>query len=453
MAIYAHTLQDQPKETWELLFTPFGEIDPNDPRKACSGKNGAPCPHCEQLAPYHGHLNKVAWWAAKFAAEMFPPGPDRDAARQWGYLAGLWHDLGKFAPEWQAYLASKADIHADEASGSPSKREDHSSAGAIFASTIPAFGPLLSYIIAGHHAGLADASYLFNERLPRPVNEWCSHAEESGFPLDKNLPIPPFSRADAGSDGLALLTRFFFSSLVDADFLATESFMNPERKDARPNRQPTIANLESTLATHLEKLIASAPATSVNHTRTQILGHCLTAAGNPPGLFSLTVPTGGGKTLASLAFALKHARLYDLRRVIYVIPFTSIIEQNAAVFRKKPSPPSAPTSFSNTTPTSTPTPSTKPPPTALPQKTGTPASSSPPTFSSSNPSTPTAPPAVANSTASPAPSSSSTKPKLFPSNSSPLASAPSKNSTPITVLPSSSAPPHSPPSIKTKTSR
>ena len=101
---YAHTAPGD-VSNWEPLFTPD-----------CAALSGGVCEVCEQLDPRHGHLNKVAWWSAKFAAEMFSPknSEAREAAWQWGYLAGLWHDLGKFAPEWQSYLRSKSDVHRDE---------------------------------------------------------------------------------------------------------------------------------------------------------------------------------------------------------------------------------------------------------------------------------------------------------------------------------------------------
>ncbi|MEZ5432203.1 MAG: hypothetical protein R3F31_13715 [Verrucomicrobiales bacterium] len=92
-------------------FHPFGDGPQECQRESCA--------KCRDLEPYHGHLNKVAYWSSNFAAGMCPSDADREAARQWGYLAGLWHDLGKFAPEWQTYLACKADIHTREASGSP----------------------------------------------------------------------------------------------------------------------------------------------------------------------------------------------------------------------------------------------------------------------------------------------------------------------------------------------
>lgn len=339
---YAHTAtlpgsrETNPDHTtWEPLFTPFGEIDPSDPTKACSGKNGAHCPHCENLEPTHGHLNKVAHLASQFAAAMFPQGPNRDAAQQWAYIAGLWHDLGKFAPEWQAYLASKADPHTADISG----KVPHSTSGAQYAySTINefGFGTLLAYLIAGHHAGLANGTEssdsCLSKRLNKPVPHYLDQVPKEILEYPSRL--PPILSVLASGYSLGTFIRFLFSALVDADFLATEAFMAPDRAGQRNTEQPSIRELEFVLNSHLGKLTSRSKTTPVNVARSEVLTTCLLAADRPPGLFSLTVPTGGGKTLSSLAFALKHARLHDLRRVIYVIPYTSIIEQNAAVFRK-----------------------------------------------------------------------------------------------------------------------
>ncbi len=326
---YAHTLNGKPPEKWEPLFTPFG-----DQADQCQREH---CEKCRELVPMHGHLNKVAYWTAKFASEMFrPDSTEAKSAQDWGYLAGLWHDLGKFAPIWQTYLASKADSHSSEATGTPAKKEDHSTAGAAFVHTLPTCGSLLSYVIAGHHAGLADGHTLFplGCRLHKEVNEWLPYARAASIPLDEKLPLPPLTRRNAGNDAMAFLLRYLFSCLVDADFIATEAFMQPGRTSLRkPWPDDIIDQMLATLETHLATKFADTKPSLVNQARESVRLDCENAAVHPPGFFSLTVPTGGGKTLSSLMFALRHAKKHGLRRIIFVIPFTSIITQNADVFR------------------------------------------------------------------------------------------------------------------------
>ncbi|MBA3964016.1 MAG: CRISPR-associated endonuclease Cas3'' [Chthoniobacterales bacterium] len=312
---------------WEPLFTP-----------GCPALLGGSCEACEGLDRFHGHLNKVAWWTANFAEGMFPVGTaEVKAAREWGYLAGLWHDLGKFAPQWQDYLRKKSgsNIHTDEVIGTV----DHSTAGAQFAErSIPKFGRLLAYLIAGHHPGLTNGEdgdapqSSLRERLSKTVAEYTGTLPKEVRAFRSTNAIPSFALRSGQS--LSFFLRFLFSCLTDADFLATEAFMNPAQASRRPSEQPSIGVMETALDHHLDNLSARADETPVNRRRAEILAACRDAAARPPGMFSLTVPTGGGKTLSSLAFALKHARLHDLRRVIYVIPFTSIIEQNATVFRE-----------------------------------------------------------------------------------------------------------------------
>ena len=123
-----------------------------------------------------------------------------------------------------------------------------------------------------------------------------------------------------------------FSVLVDADFLDTETIMSSERAVRRKRSQPSLAELDEAFSAYYTRRFP-APETDVQQARAEVHAACLARAGEPPGLFSLEVPTGGGKTFASLAFALRHARRHNLERVIYVIPFTSIIEQNALQFR------------------------------------------------------------------------------------------------------------------------
>lgn len=325
--LYAHTHPEFPDDPskWEPLFAAFGNGEGE-----CRGKE---CERCKELEPYHGHLNKVAWWAGKFAEEMFSAGSkEAEAVWKWGWLAGLWHDLGKFAPEWQKYLRKKAgvDAHKDEVAG----KVDHSTAGAVHADRmIPLFGRVLAFLVAGHHAGLADgiadSSSCLERRLGKtvpPVPEIPNSIAEAASNLN---PIPATLRS---GHSLAFFARMLFSALVDADFLATEAFMSSAKHRSRFIPAPSIIDLESTLAAHLSTF--PPPTSAVNRLRVEIRDHCLAAAEELPGLFSLTVPTGGGKTLSSLAFALKHARLHDLRRIVYVFPYTSIIEQNAKVFRE-----------------------------------------------------------------------------------------------------------------------
>jgi len=321
MNFYAHSLENEGPEKWEPLFT-----------ADCPALKGNHCPACDSLDPQHGHLNKVAWWTAKFAAEMFPPGPDRDAARQWGYLAGLWHDLGKFAPEWQKYLKSKSDPHSGDATG----KIDHSTAGAQHAvKSHLLLGHLLGYPMAGHHSGLLDgisnhacqASRLQKTDLPECKNV-PSEITERPFPA-----LPAFLSRDAYS--ISFFVRLIYSCLVDADFLATEAFMNSAQAETR-NQTPykVLAAITKLVDREIDSFPVPSQADIVNIQRRTVVENCRSAAMELSGIFTLTVPTGGGKTLSSLSFALRHALFHGHARIIYVVPFTSIIEQNAEVIRK-----------------------------------------------------------------------------------------------------------------------
>jgi CRISPR-associated endonuclease/helicase Cas3 len=277
--------------------------------------------------PLEEHLKNVAEMARLFAKAF--------GAGDWGYLAGLWHDLGKYSEAFQQRLgaAEGTDAHIETKPG----RVDHSTAGAQYAFNILRDkGKILAYAIAGHHAGLpngkANEASDLTSRLKKNVPDYSSFPNQL-FNI-ATLNDPPFM-SDKKRFGfqLSFFVRMIFSSLVDADFLDTEAFMDREKSLWRKG-YPDLSEMDNRLTSALNKLIGSASDTPINEHRTKILKNCLDAAESPQGLFSLTVPTGGGKTLSSLAFAMKHALKHGLERIIYVIPYTSIIEQNAAVFRK-----------------------------------------------------------------------------------------------------------------------
>jgi CRISPR-associated endonuclease/helicase Cas3 len=292
-------------------------------------RQGRPCEEWEDLSD---HLGETARLAGQFASEF--------GAERWGYLAGLWHDIGKSSAAFQAYLLASSDvgdgIHESEMRG----RVDHSTAGARHAVRLGKGGRLLAYCIAGHHAGLPDDVGEMSSLTQRLVKD----IDPLGLvpPDFLNAPLPALpklklpSRASYHRAGFALAfyTRMLFSCLVDADFLCTESFMSPERSELRDGVRATCEQLLDRLNQHLADKQRNAEDTPVNRQRRAVLDSCREKARLDPGFFSLHVPTGGGKTLSSLAFALTHAVLHDKRRVVYAIPFTSIIEQTADVFRE-----------------------------------------------------------------------------------------------------------------------
>jgi len=258
--------------------------------------------------PLREHLLKTAERAAAFASAF--------GFRQWGRLGGLWHDLGKYGLAFQCkLLAAAGAIHAI----------DH------FKKT----GRVFAYLIAGHHAGLPDwhadrtgKAALAQRLLDRQLLE---AAVAGGVPaeiLDQPLP----TEKPVGRDP-ALWLRMLFSCVVDADFLDTEYFFEPDKADLRTG-YPALLELLGRFKAYMEKKLADAAETPVNRIRAAVLNRCIEKSQSPPGIFSLTVPTGGGKTLSSMAFALHHAIANQQRRIIYVIPYTSIIEQTADQFRQ-----------------------------------------------------------------------------------------------------------------------
>lgn len=249
---------------------------------------------------------------------------------------GLLHDLGKYSIPFQNRLAGKGG------------KVDHSTWGARQAlDTYGSPGYLLAYGIAGHHAGLANGSGSQGTRraLSERLSDESLPALDEAWKHELTLPALASIQEEVGklrksasrNFSVHFLVRMLFSALVDADFLDTEryydQFAQAHRQHATTRATPT-PSLE-VLRSALDGYMAGfSSATEVNRIRADILSHARRQSALEPGVFSLNVPTGGGKTLASLAFALDHAIWHGQRRIIFVIPFTSIVEQNAAVFRK-----------------------------------------------------------------------------------------------------------------------
>ncbi len=265
--------------------------------------------------PLAEHLRAVADMARGFGEPL--------ALAGWAEAAGLLHDIGKASDAYQSYIRGRG----------PSP--DHSTAGAYEAGLrFGKLGRFLAFAVAGHHAGLADGKAL-NERLQKKLENYTGWEAYTGeLP---SLVLPAWGKEQSRRNPeiyftQAFFVRMLFSCLVDADFLATEAFYSPEVTQTRGGFS-TIPALQARLAQHMAGF-AGAEATGLNRLRHHILTHARERAALAPGLFILTVPTGGGKTLASLSFALDHAARHGLHRVIYVAPYTSIIEQTAQVFKK-----------------------------------------------------------------------------------------------------------------------
>jgi len=272
---------------------------------------------------------------ARLSAESAAP----FGGEAWAFLAGIWHDLGKYRPSFQAKLLAADGVDAHVENG---QRVTHSNAGALHAMKVlgAAKGRVLAFLIAGHHAGLPDfepadsAGASLKARLQdsdsvQEYGEALAQAVPADILAARGVQAPP-----TGKDGFALWLRMLFSCLVDADFLDTERFFDPAKTAMRGN-QPPLRNMKEALDGHLAEMSARAVAapSTVNQKRAEVLAACRAKAALLPGVFSLTVPTGGGKTLSSLAFALDHALAHGKRRIVYAIPYTSIIEQTAEVFR------------------------------------------------------------------------------------------------------------------------
>lgn len=293
------------------------------------------------------HLEDVAKMAGEFAAKF--------GNRDWGELVGYWHDLGKFHPAWQQYLRRKTGYDEDAHIENQAGRPNHSTAGAVLALDSGKQAPpsrILAYIIAGHHAGLPDwyhdeAGGDLCSRIYANVLDFLLDTAElnliSNIPetipfIKKNFPQTPPMRVASDQEfaqrkeHFHLWVRILFSCLVDADFLDTEGFMATEKSKQRGNYLP-LNELNSRFKSYIIRKEKDSATTAINRKRKGIRELCEAKARLNPGFFSLTVPTGGGKTLSSMAFALEHALHFNKQRIIVAIPYTSIIEQTAKIFK------------------------------------------------------------------------------------------------------------------------
>ena len=273
------------------------------------------------------HLQDVAAEAKKYAAKF--------EAGELGYYAGLWHDLGKYNPEFQTYL-EQCHLASTTSSQKKFRGPRHAIHGAILAAELY---PPLAAIIYGHHAGLPNYADLKNEVSPQ--NPTWRESYQAALQLArqdlgelkpsidlrstlKHLPTDKLSTE--------LLLRMLFSCLVDADYLDTEEHFEGKQ---RGRTGINLADLWNTFEHQRQEFLVTVRdrTSPVNQVRDQVYQACFDAATLQPGIFRLSVPTGGGKTLSGLAFALRHAVLNQFERVIFAVPYTSIIEQTVKVYR------------------------------------------------------------------------------------------------------------------------
>jgi len=296
--IYAHSIEGKSPEDWQTL---------------------------------REHLTGAATLAEGFVKKF--------TSEAWAETAVLLHDLGKISGGFQRKLFTANGLEYEDTKESGSV--NHSNAGAAYAEEKygPIFGRTLAYLIMGHHAGLPD--YQSDKTGNAALIARMREAKENLEAIRKNIEpyvaglnalssFPPWVK----SCNYHLWVRMLFSCLVDADWLDTERVMDSEKHARRSQIElPSIDELARKFQEFMDENFSGTGKTCLNTIRNEILDACRAAAQREPGLFTLTVPTGGGKTLSSMAFALEHAKKHGKDRIIYVIPYTSIIEQTAKVFR------------------------------------------------------------------------------------------------------------------------
>ena len=276
------------------------------------------------------HLHDVAIATQSFAKAIRPDDTMFADLAAW---AGWLHDLGKYRDEFQEYLRGRRR---------KSEATQHAVFGAAWAmqSGLP---KAVALIILAHHAGLYDLSSASDRIASKELNP-LAQVTELETRLRRDLPMVsaelpgkreefiPRKRAILCAEPRhELLIRMLFSCLVDADYLETERFMIGR---PRPNFDLNPGELYGKINEHVNKLHRDAADTPLQKVREKLYESCVKRAGDEAGFFTVTAPTGSGKTLSMMSFALKHAEHHNLKRVIVILPFLSIIEQNAAVYRE-----------------------------------------------------------------------------------------------------------------------
>ena len=280
------------------------------------------------------HLRNTAKNAGQWAQEI--------GGGDIGFALGLIHDAGKCSDAFQKKIRLNSGYEKELYKDQNIPYAPHSDAGAQYAySKYGDLGKILAYAIAGHHGGMPNGNDEFDtnltKRLKRQVDDFRETYESLNLPLPESINDSDYACGTCDSKtfhfALGFKIRMLFSCLVDADFLDAEDYMEPYKSLARriiPDFEALLAKLNR----YVTNIGNGKPPGPIDGVRQLILQQCRKAAEQQPGFFSLTAPTGGGKTLSSMAFALTHAIQYRKKRIIYIIPFTSIIEQNAHEFRK-----------------------------------------------------------------------------------------------------------------------
>lgn len=259
------------------------------------------------------HLENVAHLTEDFCKSYDIPGID---AAKYAYMVGLAHDIGKYSEAFQKKIQYGQNIQVD-----------HSTAGARELCKVRM--PEGAFAAAGHHGGIPNG----NDSTEKNLIFRVQHRKLENYDTyKKEIKLTDLGRPRLSDFEISFFIRMIFSALVDADFLDTEDFMC-EGKISRGGYDSLDTLYEKMMGFIAPWLDERNVTTEINKIRTEILKKCLMKGVNEKGIFSLTVPTGAGKTISSLAFALKHAKVNKMDRIIYVIPYTSIIEQNVGVFR------------------------------------------------------------------------------------------------------------------------